>query len=369
MAGREEKNYNVKYVTDQTAPDVEVTAKTITVTNGAYPGNKGMTDGAVIPQGDYDAKGFDFDTAKAFQQNSVRMYGEPNWVMGIDEAALAAALVEGDSLADLNALLAWLNECEIGDHHNIDEDANVKYDAQNVHITGREADYKVNSTLSIKNYNVENKDGIQNIYQRPVDLVLRDGLTKLNIFRKDIYKDDGTLDEAKLLKIIEANLIATEHNGEGGLAKLLNHTIKDLNLQITVTDNGNGTLSVKVTVGNLNYWSEGIDVSVNVELTKVIAKYSALGKTTSYVYMYNIDDAGNETAITGPLTGTVTYKIYVRDEADDGTMGYADYAGKTPVREVEMEYVSGNTYKATYSRLPAGKYVMFAIANNYTIVN
>ena len=369
VAGREEKNYNVKYVTDQTAPDVEVTAKTITVTNGAYPGNKGMTDGAVIPQGDYDAKGFDFDTAKAFQQNSVRMYGEPNWVMGIDEAALAEALVEGDSLADLNALLAWLNECEIGDHHNIDEDANVKYDAQNVHITGREADYKVNSTLSIKNYNVENKDGIQNIYQRPVDLVLRDGLTKLNIFRKDIYKDDGTLDEAKLLKIIEANLIATEHNGEGGLAKLLNHTIKDLNLQITVTDNGNGTLSVKVTVGNLNYWSEGIDVSVNVELTKVIAKYSALGKTTSYVYMYNIDDAGNETAITGPLTGTVTYKIYVRDEADDGTMGYADYAGKTPVREVEMEYVSGNTYKATYSRLPAGKYVMFAIANNYTIVN
>lgn len=369
VAGREEKNYNVKYVTDQTAPDAEVTAKAITVTNGAYPGNKGMTDGAVIPQGDYDAKGFDFDTAKAFQQNSVRMYGEPNWVMGIDEAALTAALVEGDSLADLNALLAWLNECEIGDHHNIDEDANVKYDAQNVHITGRETDYKVNSTLSIKNYNVENKDGIQNIYQRPVDLVLRDGLTKLNIFRNDIYDGNGNIDNAKLLKIIEANLIATEHNGEGGLAKLLNHTIKDLNLQITVTDNGNGTLSVKVTVGNLNYWSEGADISVDVELTKVVAKYSALGKTTSYVYMYNIDEAGNETAITGPLTGTVTYKIYVRDEADDGTMGYADYVGKTPVREVEMEYVSGNTYKATYSSLPAGKYVMFAIANNYTIVD
>ena len=227
----------------------------------------------------------------------------------------------------------------------------------------------MNSTLSIKNYNVENKDGIQNIYQRPVDLVLRDGLTKLNIFRNDIYKDDGTIDEAKLLKIIEANLIATEHNGEGGLAKLLNHTIKDLNLQITVTDNGNGTLSVKVTVGNLNYWSEGADISVDVELTKVVAKYSALGKTTSYVYMYNIDEAGNETAITGPLTGTVTYKIYVRDEADDGTMGYADYVGKTAVREVEMEYVSGNTYKATYSSLPTGKYVMFAIANNYTIVD
>ena len=62
--------------------------------------------------------------------------------------------------------------------------------------------------------------------------------------------------------------------------------------------------------------------------------------------------------------------IYKKADGDDGSWSYADYRNLTPVVNVEMvknPYITGR-YTATYDALPNGDYVMFAIAENYTIV-
>ena len=69
------------------------------------------------------------------------------------------------------------------------------------------------------------------------------------------------------------------------------------------------------------------------------------------------------------MIGDVTYYIFAKDE-NDNNAGWAYYKDKTPVRAVVMTKhptITGR-YTATYDKLPAGDYVMFAIADNYTIV-
>lgn len=168
VAGRENINYNVKYVTDQTAEDVQVTEKALTIKTGSYADTIGKTGGSLNPAGDYPVNGAIVDPAALFETDGMRMYGEPNQVMGF----VLEMLIDGDSVADVNALLDWLVEFDIDDHHLIDEDANRYYSATGptdnwINEGGRAEDYFISTEMEFRNYTENVIRGTQNIYQRP----------------------------------------------------------------------------------------------------------------------------------------------------------------------------------------------------------
>ena len=141
----------------------------------------------------------------------MRMYGEPNQVMGF----VLETLIDGDSVADVNALLDWLVEFDIDDHHLIDEDANRYYSATGptdnwINEGGRAEDYFISTEMEFRNYTENVIRGTQNIYQRPVTLSLADGVTKPNAYF-DITMED-------LINALEKVLVVGKYNGEGGLA-------------------------------------------------------------------------------------------------------------------------------------------------------
>ena len=374
VAGRENINYNVKYVTDQTAKDVQVTEKALTIKTGSYADTIGKTGGSLNPAGDYPVNGAIVDPAALFETDGLRMYGEPNQVMGF----VLETLIDGDSVADVNALLDWLVEFDIDDHHLIDEDANITYptkDTTKDHVveldgTVRNYDLHIGTEMDFHNYEVTVQEGTQNIYQRPVTLTTRNGIT-LSAFRDSIL-DGSNPDQDAILEILLNNLVVGKYNGEGGLATLLNHTIEDLDIRIVSAvytpssdpdSTSAGTIKVTIKLGNVNYWTE--DLVFDIDVTKVNIKpvYGPLGRTSSYVTMTK-DGAPYD------VDGKVFYLIYKKADGDDGSWSYADYRNLTPVVNVEMvknPYITGR-YTATYDALPNGDYVMFAIAENYTIV-
>ena len=374
VAGRENINYNVKYVTDQTAEDVKVTEKALTIKTGSYADTIGKTGGSLNPAGDYPVNGAIVDPAALFETDGMRMYGEPNQVMGF----VLETLIDGDSVADVNALLDWLVEFDIDDHYLIDEDANITYptkDTTKDHVveldgTVRNYDLHIGTEMDFHNYDVTVQEGTQNIYQRPVTLTTRNGIT-LSAFRDSIL-DGSNPDQDAILEILLNNLVVGKYNGEGGLATLLNHTIEDLDIRIVSAvytpssdpdSTSAGTIKVTIKLGNVNYWTE--DLIFDIDVTKVNIKpvYGPLGRTSSYVTMTK-DGAPYD------VDGKVFYLIYKKADGDDGSWSYADYRNLTPVVNVEMvknPYITGR-YTATYDALPNGDYVMFAIAENYTIV-
>lgn len=374
VAGRENINYNVKYVTDQTAEDVQVTEKALTIKTGSYADTVGKTGDSLNPAGDYPVNGAIVDPTALFETDGMRMYGEPNQVMGF----VLETPIAGDSVADVNALLDWLVEFDIDDHHLINEDANITYptkDTTKEHVveldgTARNYDLHIGTEMDYHNYHVTVQEGTQNIYQRPVTLTTRNGIT-LSAFRDSILSGSNP-DEDAILEILLNNLVVGKYNGEGGLATLLNHTIEDLDIRIVSAvytpssdpdSTSAGTIKVTIKLGNVNYWTE--DLVFDIDVTKVNIKpvYGPLGRTSSYVTMTK-DGAPYD------VDGKVFYLIYKKAAGDDGSWIYADYRNLTPVVNVEMvknPYITGR-YTATYDALPNGDYVMFAIAENYTIV-
>ena len=110
-----------------------------------------------------------------------------------------------------------------------------------------------------------------------------------------------------------------------------------------------------------------MNFTVTVDPTKIVATYGPLGWTSATVTMIGVDESGNTT---GPVdvTGTVTYLIYAKDTTVTEHK-YSHYKNLTPVRSVTMTYGgSKGYYIANYDRLSAGDYVMFAIAEGYTII-
>ena len=378
VAGPENMNYNVKYTTAAAAATAKVTVKDLTVSTGTLDANVGMTSGSLNPLGDYPVNGEEVDSTAALGAANVRMYGEPNWVMDYDVWTAPNKLITGDSLADLD--LDSLAGKLVNFNYSIAADANVKYEDKTTKLKENNGagsndlpDYVVetsNSMIVFGNYNESYNKGTQNIYQRPVTLKLRGTLTALNAYGPDIMTN-GTIDNDKLLQLILNNLVVDKYNGEGGLAELLNHTIENLNIQMTYTKSGS-VITATLTVGNQNYWlgNGPVTVTVNVENTKIVAVYGTLGKTSSYVTMYNVDESGNRTTVTD-VTGTVRYLVYAYDE-NDNSAGYSYYKNLTPVVDVDMTKRAGVTgvYDAVYTQTPlsAGKYVMFAIAEGYTII-
>ena len=373
VAGRENENYNVKYVTDQTAPDVKVTPKALIISTGTL-NSDGRTSG-YLKENDqfYKNEGFAITGTTFNLAPNDRMYGEVNPVMDYT----FADFVPGDSEADLVTLLPWLVKYSDGTYHNINGNANVAFDKVK-HLNGFRAascmfgmsDYPIDSMLlanSVKNYTLTSTEATQNIYQRPVTLTVPTGVT-LTAYKPTII-DSGHVKTDVLLDLLLNNLVVGKYNGEGGLAELLKHTIKDLDIKIVSAayNSTAETISVTIELGNKNYWTENLSFTVTVDKTKIVAKYGPLGWTSASVTMVGVDESGHET---GPVdvSGKVWYEIYVKDPSITNPK-YSDYKGKTPVLNKEMfKGSSTGVYIVDYPSLPAGEYVMFAIAEGYTII-
>lgn len=374
VAGREDMNYNVSY---KTRPVVTVNELDMDVQLGSYANVDTERDHDVGMTGIFDdTKDFPANgavvTPLTFEVNGLRMFGEPNQVMGFQ----TNALIPGDSEADLAEMLAWLVEFQMNNHVYINADANITYpshDGTPVKITGRDYDYDIESTMDYTNYDVTIIKGTQNIYQRPVTLSLADGVTKPNAYF-DITMED-------LIDALEKVLVVGKYNGEGGLADLLNHTIKDLDLQFEFTTGDGktwdgsesyvGTLHVKVTVGNLNYWLADSPFEFDVELLpyKYVVEYNSFTATSATVTLYKVDKDGNREAAYLPDGVDLVGQIFTK--LSDGAT-YDDYVASGVYKEYTMvknNYVTGR-YTVTYPRL-TGNYRFYATVKDvgYNIIS
>ena len=364
VAGEENINYNVRYVTKPTADGVTVTAKPITVTIGALADTIGITGGSKNPEGDYPANGVEVDPAAVFTKANMRMFGEPNLVMSY----LIETLVAGDSEADMNEMIKWLVRYD----HLIGEDANIKYTDPTPGITdyiaGREGNYEIESNIDLVNYRITVSKGYQNIYQRPVTLGLLNG-NSIDVFALDAKDDD------KIKQLIVDGVIVSKYknaNGEliGGLAELLKHTVKDLQLEITLVDIGPDTKQATIKIGNLNYWGEDLVVTVNIVKEKYISTITSFQSHRTYAVLTHVYEDGTTAREHLPDGDVLRLLIFKHNGKGPDEQGYIDYLGETPVRDVEMLKVAGRPgeYTVDYSTLPVGTYRLFAIAEGYTIV-
>lgn len=373
VAGKENENYNVKYVTDQTAPDVKVTPKALIISTGTL-NSDGRTSGYLKDNDQfYMNEGFAITGTTFNLLPNDRMYGEFNPVMDYT----FAGFVSGDSEADLVTLLPWLVKYSDGTYHNINGNANVAFDKTHhlndfraaSFMSGMSA-YPIDSMLlanSVKNYTLTSAEATQNIYQRPVTLTVPTGVT-LTAYKPTIIDASGSVKTDVLLDLLLNNLVVGKYNDKGGLAELLKHTIKDLKIQIVSAsyDDSTKTITATIKLGNTNYWTEDLNFTVKVDPTKIVAKYGPLGWTSASVTMVGVNEHGTETGATY-VTGDVWYMIYTKDAS--AADKYSNYKDKTPVRKVKMTKGSSTgVYIANYDRLPAGEYVMFAIAEGYTII-
>lgn len=365
VAGRENENYNVEYVTDQRADDVKVTEKLLTVATGTLNAQTGMTSGSLNPAGKFPVNGKDVEPSATMGGANVRMYGEPNWVMDFT----LTSLIQGDTLADLVKMAEKLVDFP----HDIAADANITYLTRDnptpTAVDGRaKYDVETDATkIAFGNYNELYSIGTQNVYQRPVTLKLREGLIKLTAYKPEVLGSSGAVTsegEKKLLELLLNNLVVDKYNGEGGLAELLKHTIEDLDIQIDTISVAPDKLTLKLKLGNLNYWLDPNSASIDIDLvsTKIVPVYSTLDWTNFTVTMYD------ETK-THPVNvyGNVRFFIYQKKAGVE--LKYSNYKNDTIIRSGLMTPTGRpGQYLATFSRLPAGEYAIFAIAENYTIV-
>ena len=383
VAGTEDMNYNVKYTTNPHAEVVTVTAleNTLKYTTGVIAGSTGRTSGSAI-----DASGFNPDEgavvtyADPTVEPNDRMYGEPNPAMNY----LFNGLIAGDSAADLVKLIEL-----VGFVPGIDKEANVAFTDAHISASGvatgksgtylsGKSYYETTTALpvnGVKNYLMENTDitlGIQNVYQRPFTLKLTGNKTDLRVY-KPLVINGSTVNKAKLLEIILDNMEVVEYESGGkkygGLATKLGHTINDVNLEIVSAtyDSVAGTINVELKC-NDNYWLSNKNWTIVVDPSMITVSYGTLGKYSSSVTMYGIDEDGNNIGATN-VTGKVWYEIYVEDTSLQRK--YSNYKDLTPVVRVQMTKGNGKgVYVANYNSTPlsAGHYVMFAIAEDYTII-
>ena len=388
VAGRENINYNVKYVTEATDNDVEVVAKTLKLETGVINFD-GRTSGYMKENDQYfEDKGFEVTGTTTFNKTPVdRMYGEVNPVM--DYAF--DALIAGDSEADLANLLPWLVEYSDVIKHNINGDANVAF--VDAHLTGHKSTtcltgmdaYYIDGmlgTAGVKNYTTTVTEATQNVYQRPVTLALKDRPTELDVYIEDAKND------TILLNIIKQNLEVSGYTyggvEYGGLAEKLGHTMEDLQLTIIhKTVDLSGDYIVHVKVGNPNYWlsntasgncgnpdpcthtAETFEVKIHVTPDSIKVVYNepnALGWTSASVVMHKMPEDQ-------PVDLSADSKVYFAIYEDKGA-GY-DYSGETKIRSGWMNRASQTgVWTCTYSRLTAGNYRIFAIpVGDYTIIN
>jgi len=390
VAGEENINYNVKYQTNPAAKKVIVDERDLTITTGVYKDMIGQTSGSLNPVGEYPVNGVKFaagDLSK-FNQNTTRMYGAPNQVMGY----VLDTLVAGDSEADMTALIDWLVKYDfnIAGHASsvygtLAQIIPANYDSKYASTIATKGQI-VDSTMDLVNYNVTIVKGTQDIYQRPV--LLECNISAAN---KELPK---SITSAELKNILIQNITASEYSaGVGGLATLLKHTVADLDLKVSYqvsTDNGSTWTSVAdftslsgynkvratITVGNPDYYAEAVAIEFTVSPTRYIIEIVNFGQTSASVNLYEYNEDTHAKTLTwfpadsalavGAKSTAMTCKIYNRI---DGATKYADYTYETPVVNAKMvKGYSVGRYEISYSAL-YGSFRMFAIADGYIIID
>lgn len=363
VAGRENLNYAVSY---QTLPNATVEQKELTITTGSYADNVGVTGGSQY--GDYPAEGAIFDTSKTLSGSNIRMYGEPNWVMGYQ----IDGLVDGDSEADLAAALQKL----VGFDFDIEAEANLDYQSKKL-MNGKD-NYTITSLMDFGNYTITVTEGTQNVYQRPVALQIQGGQT-LSLLYAQLKDKTAAEQEAMVRELLLNNLSVEKYNDNGkligGLATLLGHTAQDLTYDIQI--NGSIDSGYTVTVqATGNYWSEETKFTVSVVKQGYVVEYhnDTFSATSMTVTLYLVNADGDRTAAYLP-DDQLVLEIYKKLDEDENNRSYAYYQqqGAECLRRVTMTKVPGSTglYTATYDKLPGGAYYRcFAIpsGSGYVIV-
>lgn len=224
-------------------------------------------------------------------------------------------------------------------------------------------DYVIDSMMDegdFRNYDVDLDEGTQNIYQRPVTLSLD---STISAYYGDVV-ENGNVDTDALKAFLEAYITVGEYNGIGGLAELLNHTAKDLDLQISKAsyDDADGEITATISIGNQNYWMEegSIEITIPVVKDAYTVRYDAFNATNATVTILHLDEDGNSTPANLPTDCKLYCVIYVRD---DSLKTYADYAayGEVAYRGEMTRSGSTGRYTISYPRL-TGSFKMFAIA-------
>lgn len=347
VAGEESPNYRVRYAEG----NLRILPKTLTVNGGFLAKTEGRTrlseQGAYYPE-----HGAVVDPEAVFQRESYRVYGEANWVLDYR----LTGLVPGDSDAVVIELLAERLH------------GTARMDTPAGTLTPQES----STAIPCGNYAVYISQGMEQISARPLTLAARNGID-LEVFYLDVLGSSDQLDREALdtLEALLQNNLSDRY--ADGLASLLGHSIHDLGIHIeSAVLSENGTkICIRLALDDPNYWLvEGGTVEIAVVHSKIAVQYGTLGRRSASVTVYNVDADGNWTEPVDVIRDDIRYLIYAYD-AEDGGQGYAYYKSRTPLREVQMTKGDGTgVYIADYSLdpLPAGKYVMFAIAANYTIM-
>ena len=402
VAGTENMNYNVKYVTDQTAKDSEVTT---------YGGVKFTSE---------------TKSKTTAYLNDATVYGEtPNvldWTLENTIASTRGGEPYADNLADfdLDSIFIWQDkddcvgnaDCGKFDYKAANRTTTAP-DTYNVGVLGAKrtaADENAhpNYTLKFKtvtnsgalNYKLDDKqegnkntttealragslgydggnalledgenfvEGSANIAQRPVTVTKASTIGKVSLYWR--------LPQSKLytalLNILEAEANFSEGNGIGrGLAK--GHTIKDLDLKIYVQDklidpNSDdvrddlvaGPAQVRIEVGDTNYVLDGNGKIDDVELKAIQIEATYTTKTaTNFVVLIKVRSEDRKS--TTPLTSAdgLSYEIFrkVNGIVDDSKVyasGSLTYTGRTATDKFGDEC---GVFTASYGPLASGSY-------------
>ena len=327
---------------------VTVLPKALTITGGFLEGSAGAT--LRKPNGPATAPAA-VDPNAAFVRMGYRLYGEANLVSDYAIQGLAA----GDNAAQIIDLLAGSLCCE-----------------QYVSSPVGEPEPKDTQYLGVSgNYTVYFAQGVQIIARRPVSLETRNDID-LELFRLDILQDGALAPDAvKTIEAMLTNNLSDRHTD--GLSSILGDTVADLGIYVrsAVLSADQSRIDVSLALQNDNYTlMAGAVAAVSVVSEKIAIEYGTLGRGSSSITVYQVDAGGQRLSPTDVIGDDIRYLIYRYDPADGG-QGYAYYKELTPVREVQMVKGQGaGVYIADYSSQPltAGKYVMFALAMRYTII-
>lgn len=374
VAGTENMNYNVKYVTDQTAKDsavttyggVKFTSETTEYLNdatvyGETPnvldwtlentikstrGSKSYADNladfdleSIFVEQDYDNCVGNHVTYKAANRTTTTP-ATPEY----NQAALAAKRTSVDEEMDENYTLKFKTVLNSG--------------AANYRLTNNETGNATTTTTALTNGSKgfipatgetgietgENfVEGSANIVQRPVTVKKASTIGTVSLYWR--------LPQSKLYTALLNILEAEENSTNRGLAK--GHTIKDLDLEFTITtkEDGqsypvskdadtaidfakSGAATVTVKVGDTNYVLDGTGVIEGIELKNIQIEATYTTKTaTNFVVLIKVRNEDGRSTTPLKRADGLTYEIRRKVNGSfDGKVyatGSLTYTGRT----------------------------------------
>lgn len=365
--GTEGWNYNVTYApyaySETNVNDFDVTQKTLTFTVGSLVDTEGMTKNWREKDGTLAGTFKELPDA-AFMQNDIRTFGELNQVLDYQ----MTGLIPDDSIADLwdmrsraNANFAKLNDAY---PFSVEGAANTLFGqttATMTHESGTinhlpieddiiSSDYIISGYTDSRNYAVTIETGRLDVEQRVV---------KMTVPTSGIVINGGEYTSEELAEAI-ANQMVIE-----GLAKKLDHIIKDLRLTVVeVTGSqtiAGGSYTYTLKIGNTNYCTEGggDTIEVPVTVTNITAKATIYnsGATGFKVRIYGMFDGQTRPEHINELKYTIL---------DRNTGAVVRTGTMTYVKDETVNGILQAVYETSYAQLPNGNYTIRFEAAGYS---